>query len=142
MKLVDGVKRRAVYAVLLGGALASAGGLAAPGCGSSDSAPSGFSHGNDAAVDVFVGSDVLIWPDADPTPDAGPGPSPGFDAGLDAEPPIPTCADKTGEKGNITVEVESSGTKRSALLHVPEKYDATHGAMLVLNFHGFLSAGW
>jgi len=115
----------------------------APGCGSDESADRpGFNGGNDASVDVFLGSDAFYWPDSDPTPDAGPGPSPGFDAG-DAAPTAVTCSGKTGEKGTgISISLESSGQTRTSLLHVPDKYDPTQGSMLVLNFHGFLSAGW
>lgn len=128
--------------VALGGAIAVASAVA-PGCGSSDSDDPGFSHGNDASVDVLLGSDAFAWPDADPHPDAGPGPSPGFDAS-DGAPPAPvTCTSKTGKKGTgVSVSLDSGGRKRTALLHVPEKYDPAKGTMLVLNFHGFLSAGW
>ena len=113
-----------------------------PACGSDSEDASGFSKGNDAAVDVFLGSDAFSWPDSDPIADAGPGPSPGFDGG-DAAPPTVTCSGKTGEKGTgVSVEVQSGGQTRTALLHVPDKYDPTQGTMLVLNFHGFLSAGW
>ena len=111
-------------------------------CGSDSSEASGFSSGNDASVDVFLGSDAAIWPDVDPDPDAGTGPSPGFDAG-DAGPTPASCGGKLGEKGSgISIEVGSGGRKRTALVHVPDKYDPNVGAMLVLNFHGFLSAGW
>jgi polyhydroxybutyrate depolymerase len=114
----------------------------APGCSSGDSDTPGYDKGNDAGVDVFAGGDAFAWPDADPAPDAGPGPSPGFDAGADAAPSAVTCSDKTGEKGGVSLSVDSGGTTRTALLHVPDAYDATKGTLLVLNFHGFLSAGW
>lgn len=118
------------------------GAAAAAACGSSESDETGFNAGNDASVDVFLGSDASIWPDADPAPDAGAGPSPGFDAG-DAGPSGVTCSNKPGKKGSaLSIEVQSGGQKRTALLHVPEKYDPTQGTMLVLNFHGFMSAGW
>ncbi len=111
-------------------------------CGSDEPADTGFSAGNDASVDVFLGSDASIWPDVDPTPDAGPGPSPGFDA-ADTGPPIVSCTGKAGKKGSaISISVQSGGRKRSSLLHIPDKYDPASGAMLVLNFHGFTSAGW
>lgn len=113
------------------------------GCGSSEESKPGFSSGNDAAVDVATGADAFAWPDADPNPDAGPGPSPGFDAGTEAGgPSAVTCSDKTGKKGSPTLTLQSGGRTRSAILHVPEKYDPTQGTMLVLNFHGFTSAGW
>jgi len=111
-------------------------------CGSDEAEPSGFNTGNDASVDGYLGSDAIIWPDVDPTPDAGPGPSPGFDAG-EAGPAPASCSGKTGAKGSgISVSVDSGGKKRTALVHVPDKYDPTQGAMLVLDFHGFMSAGW
>lgn len=126
----------------LGSSLALAAAGLAGACGSESSEETGFSAGNDASADVFLGSDANIWPDVDPTPDAGPGPSPGFDGG-DAGTSAVTCSGKTGEKGSgITVSVQSGGRKRTSLLHVPEKYDATKGTMLVLSFHGFMSAGW
>jgi polyhydroxybutyrate depolymerase len=127
--------------LLASGLLAAA--LSAPsGCGSSDEAAPGFSAGNDASVDVFLGSDgAVAWPDADPYPDAGPGPSPGFDAG-DSAPPPTTCSGKTGKKGSVTVSLQSGGLLRTSIVHVPDKYDPDKGAMLVLNFHGFSSAGW
>lgn len=117
--------------------------LCGPGC-ADDAEETGFSGGNDASVDVFIGSDAPIWPDADPNPDAGPGPSPGFDAGPDGPPPsLVTCSGKTGKKGSgITLSLESGGRTRTSLLHVPDKYDPAKGTMLVLDFHGFTSAGW
>ena len=123
-----------------------AGGLGlAVSCGSSDEASPGFSGGKDGGADVLAasdaGTDVVLWPDADPNPDAGPGPSPGFDAGHAAPPPV-TCSGKTGEKGSSTLSVKSGGLTRTAILHVPEKYDPDKGTLLVLNFHGFSSAGW
>jgi polyhydroxybutyrate depolymerase len=131
------------FALALGAAFAALATALGPGCGSSDVENAGYDKGNDAAADVFLGSDAFGWPDADPTPDAGPGPSPGFDAGADAAPPGPSCSDKTGEVGSsITLSIQSGGTTRTSLLHVPELYDPTKGTMLVLNFHGFLSAGW
>ncbi|MFO0567698.1 MAG: PHB depolymerase family esterase [Polyangiaceae bacterium] len=128
-------------ALALGASMASVAGAHA--CGSDGSEPAGFSHGNDASADVFTGSDAFVWPDADPAPDTGTGPSPGFDAGSDSGSGAAICSGKTGETGSgIGIEVQSGGRTRTSLLHVPDKYDATKGAMLVLNFHGFGSAGW
>lgn len=129
-------------AVSFGAALACLA-LVGPGC-ADDAEETGFNAGNDASVDVLVGSDAHIWPDADPDPDAGPGPSPGFDAGPDGPPPSAvTCSNKTGKKGaGISLSLESGGRTRSSLLHVPDQYDPTKGTMLVLDFHGFTSAGW
>ncbi len=117
--------------------------LALHACGASSEDSPGFKGGNDASIDAFFGSDAFSWPDADLHADAGPGPSPGFDAGEDAggTPPV-TCSGKSGEKGSITIGVSESGQSRTSIVHVPEKYDPSSGTMLVLNFHGFLSAGW
>ena len=124
--------------------MAAAAGLIAH-CGSDESAP-GFSTSGDASVDVQLPTDASLdafaWPDADPDPDAGPGPGPGFDAGADAGPTPVTCNGKTGKKGSPTLSVKSGGLTRTSILHVPEIYDPSQGAMLVLNFHGFSSAGW
>ncbi len=126
----------------LASGLAGLGVALAASCGSDSAEDTGFSAGNDAAADVFLGSDAMIWPDADPSPDAGPGPSPGFDAG-EAGSPAPTCSGKTGDKGSgISLSIQSGGRTRTSLLHVPDKYDPGKAAMLVLNFHGFMSAGW
>lgn len=136
------VVRQAV-SIMLGLGLGLAGAGAAAACGSDSAADTGFDKGNDASADVFLGSDAAIYPDVDPTPDAGPGPSPGFDAGDGGVSPAPTCSGKTGAKGSgISLSLESNGRKRTSLLHVPDKYDATQGTLLVLNFHGFTSAGW
>ena len=133
---------RLVVPLLVGGAFALGGASLPLACGSSAEDTSGFDKGNDAAVDVLVASDAFPWPDADPTPDAGPGPSPGFDAG-DAAPTTVTCSDKTGEKGSgLSISLDSGGNSRTSLVHVPDNYDPTKGTMLVLNFHGYLSAGW
>ena len=88
----------ATRALALGFGL-SLGAAAAAACGSSESDETGFNAGNDASVDVFLGSDASIWPDADPAPDSGAGPSPGFDAG-DAGPSGVTCSNKPGKKGS------------------------------------------
>ncbi len=75
------------------------------------------------------------------TPDAGPGPHPGFEGG--APPPKPfTCSGKTGKSGERTLGLQSGGLLRTSIVHVPDSYDPTKGTMLVLNFHGFSSAGW
>ena len=49
-----------------------------------------------------------------------------------------TCSGKDGQKGSRVVNVGL----RTAILHVPENYDPTQGAMLILNYHGFGSADW
>ncbi|MSP60252.1 MAG: hydrolase [Myxococcales bacterium] len=49
------------------------------------------------------------------------------------------CVGRTGAKGDQTIQVASGGAMRSALLHVPASYDPQAGAMLVLDFHGYLS---
>jgi polyhydroxybutyrate depolymerase len=114
-------------------------------CGSDGDDP-GFTSSADASADVWIPPDASLdafaWPDADPDPEAGPGPSPGFDAGADAAAAPVTCNGKLGKKGSPALSVQSGGRTRSAILHVPPNYDPTSGAMLVLNFHGFSSAGW
>ncbi len=103
----------------------------------------GFSSQGDASLDAPGAPDAVAWPDADPDPDAPFGPSPGFDAGApDAAVGAPSCSGKSGAHGSHTLIVQSGGRTRTSLLHVPDKYDPASGAMLVLNFHGFTSAGW
>lgn len=108
-------------------------------CGSSEE-PTGFRPLGDASSDG--GEDAFAWPDSDPRADSATGPKPSFDAGSpDAALPV-TCSGKTGEKGSVTLTLDSGGRIRASLLHVPELYDPAAGTMLVLNFHGFTSAGW
>jgi polyhydroxybutyrate depolymerase len=122
-------------------ALATCAGLAAAfGCGSSEE-PAGYtSHGDASLSDVSL--DGFSWPDADPNHDAPPGPKPSFDAGSADAGSAFVCSDKTGTKGTVTLSLQSGGRTRTSLLHVPQKYDPGTGVMLVLNFHGFTSAGW
>jgi len=67
-----------------------------------------------------------------------------------SEPVAPGAAPATGSAGcgkalaanlavgnTVTRSISSGGSKRSYLVHVPAKYDATKPAPLVLNFHGF-----
>jgi polyhydroxybutyrate depolymerase len=114
-------------------------------CGSSEAQDPGFQSYGDASLENSYGDvswDGFSWPDADPFPDAPPGPTPSFDAGADGSGPAFACANKTGAKGTLTVKLDHGGRSRTSLLHVPDKYDPAIGAMLVLNFHGFTSAGW
>jgi polyhydroxybutyrate depolymerase len=77
------------------------------------------------------------YPTADPDPDAGSAGSPTFgDAGA---PPGPfACAPaKGGAKGDRILALTSKGLPRTSLLHVPQGYAPSTGAMLVLSFHGF-----
>jgi polyhydroxybutyrate depolymerase len=122
-------------------ALAPAAALAlALSCGS-DEQPVGYtSHGDASLADVGLGG--FSWPDADPSPDAPAGPKPSFDGGAPDAASSVACSDKSGAKGSLTLSVQSGGRNRTSLLHVPEQYDPGAGAMLVLNFHGFTSAGW
>jgi polyhydroxybutyrate depolymerase len=111
------------------------------GCGSDTEDP-GFESQGDASL-PDVSWDGFSWPEADPWPDAPPGPKPRFDAaGPDATTPPLACTGKTGAKGTRSVQLQHGGRPRSSLLHVPDKYDPSSGAMLVLNFHGFTSTGW
>ena len=122
-------------------ALASGGSLAAlVACGTSsavDPAVSPVAEPDAGEADGGLGG---AWPREAPDaalPEAG---SPVFgpeDAG--APPPPVHCTGKTGPGGDTTMTLTSSGLLRDALVHVPPSYDATTGAMLVLNFHGFMS---
>jgi polyhydroxybutyrate depolymerase len=73
--------------------------------------------------------------------DAGSGLSPGVDASAPAGPPPShvTCTGKKGAGGDTTLTLTSGGYARDSLLHVPPSYDASKGAMLVVNYHGFSS---
>lgn len=120
--------------------------LLACACGSGGEEPAGFSGGGgaggvdagDASLPVDAGFE---WPDAPPAGDGSPGPSPGFDASAGG-PATFTCAGKSGGRGRHDVRVQTTGLPRSSSLIVPESYDPARGAPLVLNFHGFSSAGW
>jgi polyhydroxybutyrate depolymerase len=116
--------------------------LSLAGCGSSEQSP-GFTSTGDASADAGpVATDAgIVWPDADPYPDAAPGPHPGFEGGAQ-EAGAFTCSGKTGKPGERTISLQSGGLPRTSIVHVPDSYDPTHGSMLVLNFHGFSSAGW
>ncbi len=116
-----------------------------PACGSSDEAtgfkPVGGSDG--AAGDAGLGDSGIDWPDAAPDAPYEAGPGPSFDSGApDTAPPLTSCGDKTGPKGERIISMTFDGLVRTAILHVPDSYDPTQGAMLVLNFHGFSSADW
>jgi len=52
---------------------------------------------------------------------------------------VMTCSGKTGAVGDSTLTLTSSGVERNTRVHVPEKYDPTTPATLVLNFHGYSS---
>lgn len=119
---------------------ALAGTALAAACGSSEESP-GFETRGDASLESSI-EDAFSWPDSDPQPDAPSGPKPSFEAGAgDATAPV-SCTSKPGDKGSITISLTSGGRTRTSILHVPDKYDPTTGAMLVLNFHGFTSSGW
>lgn len=117
--------------------------LCAAGCGSKEEAP-GFTTTGDASADSGpVASDGgIIWPDADLHPDAGPGPHPGFEGGVPEAGTTVTCSGKSGKSGEHTISLQAGGLTRTSIVHVPDSYDPTQGTMLVLNFHGFSSAGW
>jgi len=116
--------------------------LSLAGCSSSEQSP-GFTSSGDASADAGpVATDAgIVWPDADPHPDAAPGPHPGFEGGA-PEGGAFTCSGKAGKSGERTISLQSGGLLRTSIVHVPDSYDATHATMLVLNFHGFSSAGW
>ena len=50
-----------------------------------------------------------------------------------------SCDGKNGKVGDITVALSGN---RSTMIHVPKNWDATKPGMLILNFHGLLSANW
>lgn len=135
--------RALVATIAIGLGASSVAATLAAGCGSSEE-PVGFRSHGDASLEVGNGDatwDSLSWPDSDPNADATPGPTPGFDAAVDSGSAV-NCTGKTGGEGSLSLTVQSGGRTRTSLLHVPEKYDPTLGTMLVLNFHGFTSAGW
>lgn len=115
-------------------------------CGAGREEPAGFSGGGGGggadAGDASAAADTgFEWPDAPASTDADPGPAPGFDAAPDA-PTKFECSGKTGARGRHDLRVQTTGLPRSSLLVVPDTYDPARGAPLVLNFHGFSSAGW
>jgi polyhydroxybutyrate depolymerase len=56
--------------------------------------------------------------------------------------PGKVCGKEPGRAGTTTISVPEAGVPdggvRQAIVHVPESYDGTKPAMLVLNFHGLL----
>jgi len=50
---------------------------------------------------------------------------------------LPTCTGKSGPAGEQDLTIMSSGVARSYRIHVPQSYDPTKGAELVLAFHGY-----
>jgi polyhydroxybutyrate depolymerase len=129
------VKRFSAFAT--GGVIAAAFCAA---CGSSGQTHSA-SPSSGGASGADAGFDANPWPDAAPPSDAAPAPSPAFDGGSDAGAAF-ACAGKTGKAGDSTITLTFGGLLRSSMLHVPSSYDPAHGAMLVMNFHGFSSADW
>lgn len=114
------------------------------GCGSSSSADVGYAEisSSDGGGEYDFDGDGGFWPDSDPEPNAPSAGAPSFGEN-DTPPAQPfTCTGKTGKTGDRTIRLKSGGLSRSALLHVPAKYDPEEGTPLVLNFHGFTSADW
>lgn len=123
-------------------ALLAMGSLSAIGCGASESADIGFAEVNSSdAGDSVIDFDAGMWPDSDPNPDAPSPGGPSFGDGGGA-PSEFTCVGKSGATGNRNLSLKSGGLTRTSILHVPAKYDATKGAPLVINLHGFTSADW
>jgi polyhydroxybutyrate depolymerase len=124
------------------GALAAAA-LAA--CGSNEESPGyQIKGGSDGGtIEAGFGDAGIPWPDAATDAPAEAAPHPTFDGGTTPEAgTVTTCGDKTGPKGERTISLDYGGMTRTAILHVPDNYDRNTGAMLVMNFHGFSSAGW
>lgn len=99
------------------------------------------SMGTDAGAAAPSEDGGDLSPDPPPPVDLPDAPAP------DPDPPPPedapmACDGRTGQTGSRLLTMTHDGLVRSTLLHVPDGYDATRGAMLVLNFHGFTSAGW
>ena len=114
----------------------------APACGS-DEQNAGYAplrSDPDAAADASPTDTGIEWPDASDDAGGGPGPSPSFDAAV-AEAGVKDCSSRVGAKGRRNIRV-LSGVTRTALLNVPQTYDSSSPTSLVLNFHGFGSAGW
>jgi len=105
-----------------GGASGSDGSTAPLGSGEAGSG--GTSPVVDAGMDTGGGSAA----DAAPVVDSGPASS---DAAVQGP-----CTGTTLKPGNTTVTIQSGGTMRSYILHVPPKYDGKTRMPLVMNFHG------
>lgn len=85
-------------------------------------------------------------PGGSPAPRGEPGeprPLPVPEPEPDVEPPPHVCADGLeGRTGRRVISFVHDGLLRTTYLHVPDQYEPTEAAMLVLNFHGFTSADW
>lgn len=139
----DKLARMGTNRLLIAFLAASTGALGFFGCGASGSSDVGFAEiSSSDAGEGAIDWDAGVWPDSDPSPND---PSAGDPSFSDGGPPAPsqfTCSGKSGNPGNRTLSLQSSGLNRVSVLHVPASYDPTEGTPLVLNFHGFTSDGW
>jgi polyhydroxybutyrate depolymerase len=127
-------------------------GVLAAGCGTNGVVTEGHWSGTPAAAaprppDGADASDAGIaaaWPTSDPDPTGGTHDGPAFggdDAGAPAGAPH-GCSGRTGVAGDHAITIASAGGTRTITVHVPPTYDPAERTMLVLNFHGFGSAGY
>lgn len=113
--------------------------LVAAGCG-----------GSTTGGDADAGEDPTDAGDAGPPPPTPiplpePPPSPDPPPQPDPDPEVPyLCPSgaRAGDGGRQLRTMLHDDLLRSVYLHVPERYEPTVGATLVLNIHGFSSADW
>lgn len=88
---------------------------------------------SDARVDASAPPDVI----ADVAPDVS------VDASVDVTPDVSVdagaCSGRAVTAGDFDRRVRVGGVERQYLVHVPRSLDASRPAMLVFNFHGYLS---
>lgn len=126
-------------AAILAAIAMTTGASLAGGCGGGDQANPGQSTGSGPITGAASSTSVGAGGAGSATTGAGASSSAGVGGAGGGEPMPFTCQGKTGDAGSHLISVTSSDLLRTSILHVPDGYDPSQGAMLVLNFHGFSS---
>jgi polyhydroxybutyrate depolymerase len=95
-----------------------------------------------AAADASSAAEVATPVDAPGAPEVGATDVPAVDEVVDVGPPradAGACAGRGGAPGDREQRVRVGGVERVYRVHVPRSYDPARPAMLVFNFHGYLS---
>jgi polyhydroxybutyrate depolymerase len=107
-------------------------------------AVSSLACGGDAVTALDAATDRAEAPaDVTPTPDLAPSVDVTSDASVDVASPdvseVRACPQTSVTVGDSVRRLMWGGVERIYRVHVPRSLDATRPAMVVLNFHGFLS---